>query len=107
MVIGPASAFLRITFLASLFSESRPQARLSEILFVQAIRFWTDCNRSERGVVSALAEPGLSAALAAIHEAPAKRWSLDDLEKSGNGRTAFAEHFRVVVGGVRCVGLQP
>ena len=73
--------------------------RLSEVLFVQAIRFWADSAEHERGVLAALDDPGLGRALAAIHDRPEERWTLEALaRKAAMGRTAFAERFREVVG---------
>lgn len=73
--------------------------RLSEVLFVQAVRFWADTADHHRGVLAALAHPGLGQALSAIHRDPAQRWTLDGLaRRAAMGRTAFAERFRDVVG---------
>lgn len=73
--------------------------RLSEVLFVQAVRFWAESADHEQGVLAALAHPGLGKALQAIHAEPAERWTLETLaRKAAMGRTAFAERFRDVVG---------
>lgn len=73
--------------------------RLSEVLFVQAVRFWADTADHERGILAALAEPGLGRALQTIHGAPAERWTLESLaRKAAMGRTLFSERFRDVVG---------
>lgn len=74
-------------------------SRLSEILFVQVVRSWANRERHERGVLAALADPRLGAALAAIHERPGERWTLGALgRRAAMGRTAFAERFTRVVG---------
>lgn len=74
-------------------------ARLSEILFVQVVRTWAERAEHEGGVLAALADPGLGAALAAMHEEPRARWTLEALSRrAAMGRTAFAERFGRVVG---------
>jgi AraC-like DNA-binding protein len=73
--------------------------RLSEVLFVQAVRFWADGTDHDRGILAALADRGLWQALSAIHREPARRWTVDDLaRKAAMGRTAFSERFRAIVG---------
>lgn len=73
--------------------------RLSEVLFVQAVRFWADTADHDQGILAALADRGLGQALTAIHREPARRWTVDDLaRKAAMGRTAFAQRFSAVVG---------
>lgn len=73
--------------------------RLSEVLFVQAVRFWADRAEPDQGLLAALADPGLGRALSAIHEDPAGDWTLESLSRrAAMGRTTFAERFRDVVG---------
>ena len=72
--------------------------RLSEVLFVQAVRFWAD-SADPTGVLSALTDPQLAPALQAIHADPADRWTLDRLaRKAALGRSAFAARFREIMG---------
>lgn len=53
----------------------------------------------EGGVLAGLADPKLVHAMTAIHEAPGRAWTLQDLaEVAGMSRTRFALHFRDVVG---------
>ncbi len=91
-------------FIAREVQEGRPGheavvRRLSEVLFVQAVRAWADRAQPEQGLLAALADPGLGEALAAIHAEPSARWTLESLSrKAAMGRTAFAERFRTVVG---------
>lgn len=91
-------------FIAREVGEGRPGheaviRRLSEVLFVQAIRFWSDRAEPDRGLLRALADPGLGAALEAIHTEPAAAWTLESLSRrAAMGRTAFATRFREVVG---------
>jgi AraC-like DNA-binding protein len=91
-------------FIAREAREARPGheavvQRLSEVLFVQALRQWAASAAPDRGMLAALADPRLSAALAAIHDRPSDRWTLESLgREAAMGRTAFAERFREVVG---------
>jgi AraC-like DNA-binding protein len=74
-------------------------ARLSEILFVQVVRSWANRERHENGTLAALADPRIGSALAAIHQEPATRWTVEALARRANmGRTAFADRFARVVG---------
>ncbi|HEY6158829.1 MAG TPA: AraC family transcriptional regulator [Gemmatimonadales bacterium] len=73
--------------------------RLSEILFVQVVRTWARRANHERGVLAALADPRLGAALEAIHTEPRARWTLETLSRrAAMGRSAFVERFGTVVG---------
>lgn len=73
--------------------------RLFEYLMVQLVRYLIDAKQVSAGALAGLADPRLSRAMAAIHDAPARVWTLDDLAASaGMSRTRFAAHFRDVVG---------
>lgn len=73
--------------------------RLSEVLFVQAVRAWTRSVENERGILAALSDRGLAAALSAMHREPARRWTLEELaRRSAMGRSAFSDRFKAVVG---------
>jgi AraC-like DNA-binding protein len=73
--------------------------RLSEILFVQIVRTWARHSAHDRGVLAALGDPRLGAALEAIHSEPGARWTLETLtRKAGMGRSAFVERFGAVMG---------
>jgi AraC-like DNA-binding protein len=73
--------------------------RLSEVLFVQAVRFWADTAQPDTGMLAAMAAPGLGRALSAIHQSPGADWTLDGLAKqAAMGRSLFASRFRDVVG---------
>jgi len=73
--------------------------RLSEVLFFQAVRSWAARVEVEQGLLAALADPRLAAALTAIHQDPAADWTLEGLSRlAALGRSAFAERFRQVVG---------
>ena len=91
-------------FIAREVQEGRPGheavvGRLSEVLFVEAVRGWANEADSTNGVLRALADPRLGGALAAIHDQPTAHWTLESLgRKAAMGRTAFAQRFREVVG---------
>ena len=71
-----------------------------------AVRLSPDPDRATRrrerqpvvtGVLAGLADPRLAKALTAMHEAPKKSWTLEDLAGiAGMSRTRFAEHFRTL-----------
>lgn len=74
-------------------------ARLSEILFVQVVRAWARHAHHDCGVLAALADPRLGAALEAIHSEPRAPWTLETLSRrAAMGRSAFVERFGSVVG---------
>jgi AraC-like DNA-binding protein len=74
-------------------------ARLSEVLFVQAVRHWFERAAPAVGVVAALSDAALGSAIGAIHAEPAHRWTIEALgRRAAMGRTAFALRFREVVG---------
>lgn len=91
-------------FIAREVEEGRPGheaviRRMSEVLFVQAVRFWAERIEHDRGFLAALTDPGLGEALSAIHEEPAAAWTLEALaRKAAMSRTVFAERFRTAVG---------
>lgn len=90
-------------FVAREVHEGRPGheavvGRLSEVLFVQIIRTWA-ARQHDHGLLAALADPRLGAALAAIHERPDASWTLERLgREAALSRTAFATRFRDAVG---------
>ncbi len=73
--------------------------RLSEVLFIQALRVWAARTHHDAGLLSALGDPQLGASLERIHERPGEPCSLESLARSaGMSRTQFAERFKQVVG---------
>ena len=73
--------------------------RLFDYLLILIVRHVLASNMVADGVLAGLADPRLSRALGAMHEAPRRAWSLDDLaDAAGMSRTRFATHFRAVVG---------
>ena len=73
--------------------------RLSEVLFIQAIRIWARSQPMEEGLVGALLDRHLGASLEVLHGAPEYRWSLEELARhAGLSRTVFAQRFHQMVG---------
>jgi AraC-like DNA-binding protein len=73
--------------------------RLLDLLFIQAIRAWGANNSKHRGWLSGLSDVQIGRALAAIHDEPARKWSVEALaEIAGLSRSAFAARFTDVVG---------
>ena len=74
--------------------------RLSEIMFIQALRHVAET--AERGVLAGLRDPQIGRALSAMHKDPANEWSVDGLAReAAMSRTVFSERMR------DCVGLAP
>src|SRR5256885_2384315 len=71
-------------------------ARLTDIIFVQAVRVWLEERRpGEGGWLGALRDPQIGAALALIHRAPERPWSVATLAAEvGMSRSPFAARFK-------------
>ena len=73
--------------------------RLTEVLFVQLLRYAIERQLIQGGVVAGLADARLARALTAMHAHPAHDWSLASLAaKAGMSRSRFAARFAAVVG---------
>ena len=75
-------------------------ARLSEILFILAMRAYTATDGPEKtGWLKALNDPEIGLAIALIHRQPKHGWTLGDLSHQvGLSRTAFTGKFKRLVG---------
>lgn len=75
-------------------------ARLSEMLFVEAVRGYIESLPGDAiGWLAALRDPALSRALNALHTRPAHPWTADELAKEAClSRSAFAERFTTTTG---------
>ena len=78
-------------------------ARLSDILFIQAVRAHfsslVDGKGNGHGWLRALGDPQIGAAIAFIHQHPEHEWKVASLaSKVGMSRSAFSEKFRALVG---------
>ncbi len=71
--------------------------RLFEYLVVQLIRHVIASGQITGGVLATLRDPRLARAVTAMHEAPGRIWTLEDLaDVAGMSRTGFARTFRHV-----------
>lgn len=82
-------------------STSRPGAdamlaRISELLFVEAVRTHIESLETPPdGLYAALRDPPLSKALALIHRDPAKAWTVETLGRAvGASRSSLADRFK-------------
>ena len=76
--------------------------RLTEVLFVLAVRNWIAMagDTSEcPSWLTALRDPRIGTALSLMHETPEQEWSVESLAREvAMSRPAFARHFKSVVG---------
>ncbi len=73
-------------------------ARLLEVLFIEALRS-ISATGVARGLVQALSEPRLAAAIRAMHARPTHPWTVNELAKEAAlSRSAFFERFNRVLG---------
>lgn len=96
------SPALELLFLEGNSNHSGRQAsvdRLMEYVLIQLLRFLIESRTMSNGLLAALSDPKLSKALMAIHEYPAKNWTLEMLSvEAGMSRARFALHFRKTIG---------
>lgn len=72
---------------------------LFDALLVHILRALMEAQVLQTGLLAGMADLRLRKALVAMHEAPSHMWSIDALaNRAGMSRTAFANHFRAVVG---------
>lgn len=73
--------------------------RLFEVLIVHLLRKAMNDKLLDTGLLAGLAHPQLAKSLVALHEAPARAWTLESLaECAGMSRSAFANTFRTTIG---------
>jgi AraC-like DNA-binding protein len=91
-------------FMACEAASGRPGAqavldRLSDILFVQAIRAYVKAEPESAGWIQAVRDEQIGQALALIHREPALPWTVASLaERVAMSRSAFAERFGRLAG---------
>lgn len=73
--------------------------RLFEVVMIQVLRQLMESGEVKGGMLSGLSHPRLRNALVAMHEAPSREWTLDELaDAAGMSRSVFATTFRETVG---------
>jgi AraC-like DNA-binding protein len=73
--------------------------RLFELLVILLLRHLLDHQQLSTGMMAGLADPRLARSLVQMHDAPQRAWSVAELATESNmSRTAYAEHFRTVIG---------
>ena len=74
--------------------------RLTEMLFIQVIRFWMDQQaEAEGGWLAALRDPSISTALSLIHQYPERQWKVEELAAAvALSRSVFSVRFTRLVG---------
>jgi AraC-like DNA-binding protein len=104
---GAAAAWMRSTFefaaneiAARRAGSATVLAKLSELLFVEAVRSHVETLPSEQtGWLAGLKDPFVSRALALIHAQVPRQWTVDDLGREvGLSRSALADRFTRLVG---------
>jgi len=107
---GGAAEWIRSTFqyAAEEVSAGRPGsetvlAKLSELLFVEAVRRYAEAlPDGQTGWLAGLREPYVARALALLHRDIIRRWTVDDLGREvGLSRSALADRF------IRLIGVPP
>jgi AraC-like DNA-binding protein len=75
-------------------------SRLTEVLFVEALRSWiASLSPGQGGWLGAISDPHIGPALKLIHENPERPWTLSDLgHRVGLGRSVFSARFTRLVG---------
>lgn len=73
--------------------------RLTEIIFIQVVRAFAAKAGDAAGTLAGVLDPQLSRALAAVHRAPEKPWTVEAMaSEAGMSRTQFAGRFRKLIG---------
>ena len=73
--------------------------RLFELLIILLFRHLLDQNQLQTGLMAGLADPRLAHSLISVHDVPHHPWSIAEMaEKSTMSRSAYAAHFRTIVG---------
>jgi AraC-like DNA-binding protein len=99
---GPLADALGLLFGEAIASHCGRQAvldRVGEVVIILLMRHLMDRKLVSYGVLAGLADPRLMKAINAMHEEPARSWTLADLAAvAGMSRARFALHFRQTVG---------
>ncbi|HEX5960268.1 MAG TPA: AraC family transcriptional regulator [Rhodanobacteraceae bacterium] len=76
------------------------RSRLAELLYLSTLRrYMRDMPADTTGWLAGLRDPLVGRALQAIHAAPCRRWSVDELATTlASSRSVLAERFRTIIG---------
>lgn len=104
---GPAASWIVDTLRRGAAETHAPRAgteamlaRLSELLFAEAMRYYVESlPANERGWFAALRDSQVSRALALVHGSPDRAWTVDELGREvGLSRSALSERFVALLG---------
>jgi len=105
--VGPSATWIRNTFsyaadeiAAGRMGSETVFAKLSELLFVEAIRRYAESlPEGQTGWLAGLRDPFVSRALAVLHRRPGDPWTVDELGREvGLSRSALTDRFTQVIG---------
>lgn len=98
--LDTASHFLALEIVSPSVGSSVMVSRLLDLLFVQAARHWARHTQPHAGGwLWALRDPGIAAALLAMHRRPAEAWTVQALAAQANlSRSLFATRFMSGIG---------
>ena len=69
--------------------------RLAEAMMIRILRQWSEASGVQTGFLAAATDPGLGAALQAMHQQTARAWTIGALARvAGMSRTVFAQRFK-------------
>lgn len=72
--------------------------RLTDVLFILAITKWLDQAAKPDGVIRALSDKRIDRVLLAIHQDPARSWTVEEMaEIAGQSRSGFAGTFSEIL----------
>lgn len=104
---GPAASWIIDTLRRGAAETHAPRAgtdavlaKLSELLFVEAMRYYLESlSDGERGWFAGLRDPQISRVLTLMHAAPERAWTVDELgREAGLSRSSLSERFAVLIG---------
>ncbi|MCK0068715.1 AraC family transcriptional regulator [Kordiimonas laminariae] len=75
------------------------EKRLSEILFLHAIRVWIETSGGPKGFAAAVLNPQIGRSLSAMHNKPERKWTVESMaHQAGMSRTVFSCRFSEIMG---------
>lgn len=74
-------------------------SRLIDLLVIRALRTWSTFAPGRLGFIAGLGDDKIALALAALHDAPYRPWTVRELANAASmSRSSFADHFSATVG---------